>query len=366
MPRLGSDISLAGVTIRLELLPIAVAIALLSGVDVALALAIALLVHELGHLAAARAAGARASRLTLQLGGGGAYARPLESSGLRIAVLAAGPAATALLAAAACVSPLPAFLRQVPWAAAVWSVYQLAPFPPLDGGRILQLALEGRGVSATRIWFLGWALGAGLAVLIVVLDGRQLAPVVLLSGIALILGRAEAGYVRHVDAYAAWERGDHRAVIAVVRRLPDYLERSVRTTILELGVMSAMEVGEIEALVSLTAELPASRPVVMRGAEWLLGRGREEGAKLAQRALDALDAEVVRPEGAEREPFADLAFRYAVHEAAALRPESALGLLERAVDLGFADVDRLEADATLAGVRIHPRYATIRARLGSA
>lgn len=355
-----TDLSLGPVTLRLELVPITLGLAFVSGPVEALGFFAAIAVHEGGHWLAARALGLRAPKLVLQLGGGGSYIRETLDPRAKILTLLAGPAASfvfALLLFGLMVAGVPG-AGALWFAATLWTLYQLMPFPPLDGGLLLRLVLAGR-FGATLPWRLGWALGLAISVGLVVVDNALLQPVVLLAGLAIILGRAESGYVRHLDAYEAWQRGDHARVVRLVDRLPDYLEAEDKTKLHELGVFSAMELGDVELVETTTTNVSAHRPVAIVAAEWLLVRGRAHGAKLAEKALDALDQELVRPTSEERERFADLAFRYAVFEVRELRAESALGLLERAIALGFRDLDRLEADGELAKLAEHPRHRRV-------
>jgi hypothetical protein len=249
------------------------------------------------------------------------------------------------------------------YASMVWGAYQLSPYPALDGGQAIRAIFASRSKSATLLWRLQWLAGLLTSISIAYLFPSFLEEVVLLSGLALILGRAESGYVRHLDAYAAWERGDHKAVIELVRRLPDYLDRGDKMMLLELGLRSAMELEDEQAAEELGELLPPHRPAVLKAAEWLLSRNSSIGAKLAQRALDALDAETVKPTPDELERFADATFRYAVFEAGQLNHESAIGLIERAIAFGFRDLDRIEADSALKPLARNPRYEGVIARL---
>lgn len=364
-----TDFSIGRVRVRLELVPIILGIAVIVHWEIALAFLVAILVHEAAHWGLARALGAPSTPLILQVTGGGSYVRSIESTKKKIAVLAVGPVASGvatLLALLAAIFGGPSIGKHAGflfYASAVWTMYQLTPFPPLDGGQILRVLLAPRFMSATTAWRTGWAAGFIVAAAWVLADVSYAQPVVLLVGMALILGRGEAGYVRHLDAYAAWEKGDHAKVIRLVKKVPDYIDRSDRRTVLEVGVFSAMELEDASALEEITRQLPPYRPVVIKAAEWLLLRNNPHGAKLAQQALDALDHEVVKPAPDELEVFADLLFRYAVYEARELRSDSALGLLERAIDLGFRDADRLGADVDLGRLEAHPRYRTLRLRL---
>jgi hypothetical protein len=353
-----SDFALGPIKVRLEVLPIVIGIALLSNWKYGLGLFAAICAHECGHAIAAQIFGGK-SALTLQMTGGTNYIRDLAARRAQILTLLAGPVASAFFAALAILAG-PEFF----YAAAVWTVYQLMPFPPLDGGQILRIILLSRGIGATFAWRLGWISGLLLAAAIVGLDSNNLQAVVLLSGMAVILGRGESGYVRHLDAYALWEKQDHRGVLDRVMKLPQYLDREDRARLLELGLFSARELDDEASAAVLAAELPPFQPVVMHTGEWLLTRGNIGGAKIAQRALDAIDQERIKLTAPDdRERYADLTFRYAVYEARERRAESALGLLERAVDLGFADRDRIEADAELRRLADSPRWEKVIAKL---
>jgi Zn-dependent protease len=355
-----SDVTLGPIRLRLELVPIIAGIAFVSSPSLALSFLLAIFVHELGHSLVARKLGITTPKIILQVTGGGSYIREVSEPRRRILVLLAGPAASTFLSAVALV----ARSEDLFYAATVWSVYQLMPFPPLDGGQLLRIVLARRIESATLAWRLGWILGISIAVTFVLIDFGNLQPVVLLTGMALVLGRAESGYVRHLDAYAAWKRGDHRTVVNLANRVPEYLPPEDKRTLFELALRSAIELEDVRAIQSFSDHLPPYSPVVIAAAEWLLGRREGYGAKLAQRALDALDHEQVKLTSREdRERWAELVFRFARWEAIELRGDSALGLLERAVELGFDDTDRLELDGDLLVLRGLPRWQAILRRI---
>jgi membrane-associated protease RseP (regulator of RpoE activity) len=148
---------------------------------------VSVLLHELGHVMAARLLGAR-PRVVLSGLGGRTLTAGL-SRGRRVAVLLAGPLASLLVAGALWAlvnwAPFPAFLREerLLWVVAtgtyllivvnlVWGALNLLPLWPLDGGQIAGEAAEGllgsRGTSlalllsvvmagALTLWDL-WAL----------------------------------------------------------------------------------------------------------------------------------------------------------------------------------------------------------------
>ena len=288
-------------------------------------------------------------------------------------MLLAGPLASLILGLlgwllfAASTTPLG---RTAGWelrhAAFLWTAFQIIPFPPTDGGLLLCRWLEQKTGSATAAWRIAWAVALASSLLAVTLWPRALFPALWLIALAMALGRTEAGFVRHLDAFQAFERGEHRAVLEHVAKLPRWIAARDRAPLAALGLRSALELEDPAAVERFAAELPAHHQEVVRAATWLLASGRESGARLAERALDALDAERTQPGPAELERWADLAFYLAVFEAEGMRPESALGLLERAADLGFDDLARLETEPRLARVSAHPRFTRLTERLGGA
>jgi hypothetical protein len=170
---------------------------------------LSILVHELGHAVLARAAGARASIALVGFGGLTRFttARPL-SRGWSLAISLAGPlvglAVGALLFAVALVvgptltpgGPAAVALQLGIFTSVAWSVLNLLPVLPLDGGQVLRELLPGDppirerraamasivvgSVAAVAAWvFLGWALLSlfmGLFVMTNVLTVRDSAP----------------------------------------------------------------------------------------------------------------------------------------------------------------------------------------------
>lgn len=95
-----------------------------------------ILAHELGHLAALKAAGVRIHRLRLTASGASIRTEPM-SYRQELLTAAAGPAVNVLLSCF--------FLHRVPAAALInlaLLTYNLLPFYPLDGGRILRCLLH--------------------------------------------------------------------------------------------------------------------------------------------------------------------------------------------------------------------------------
>jgi Zn-dependent protease len=143
---------------------------------------VSLLLHELGHVAAARLFGARGRVILSWLGG-----RVLGLEGLgrwrRVAVLLAGPLTNfvvgGLLWAVPSVVPFPAFVLEHHWESPVatglvllivvnlsWGALNLLPLWPLDGGRVACEAAEALGGGrATSVALLLSVVVAGLLTL---------------------------------------------------------------------------------------------------------------------------------------------------------------------------------------------------------
>lgn len=121
---------------------------------------VSILVHELGHALAAMAFGARASIELKGFGGETASSRPL-SRWRSVAMTLAGPGAGFALGAMALgamqalgpmLSPMAEWtLRMLVYVNFAWSVMNLLPVPPLDGGHVLLGVLGRRHERTARI-----------------------------------------------------------------------------------------------------------------------------------------------------------------------------------------------------------------------
>lgn len=134
-----------------------------------------ILVHEMGHAAMGRRLGLAPQGIVIHgFGGLCAYGRaPRGREGVLSS--AAGPAAglslglavwaVALVAGAALPAPITRLLHEVVWFNLFWSVFNLLPMWPLDGGHVLWHALRIR-ISAPRAWQITRAVGIALAILV--------------------------------------------------------------------------------------------------------------------------------------------------------------------------------------------------------
>ncbi|RKS80108.1 Zn-dependent protease [Motilibacter peucedani] len=121
---------------------------------------VAILVHELGHAFAARAAGAREIEIALvALGGVTTYVSPPQSRWSRIGIAVAGP-----LTGVAIGVPLLAVrlagdfsydtarvLESLVFVTLGWAVLNLLPVRPFDGGHVLESALPGSEPTRVRL-----------------------------------------------------------------------------------------------------------------------------------------------------------------------------------------------------------------------
>ncbi len=133
------------------------------------------LFHELGHATLARAFGLEPIHITLHgMGGVTRHARAGAPS-RDLLIILAGPGfgfLLALIGAVALMLPLPMFvgdaLRQLVFLNVLWSVFNLLPIFPLDGGQALSAFLQlflAPGLAWPITWGLGLVLAIGLAVL---------------------------------------------------------------------------------------------------------------------------------------------------------------------------------------------------------
>ncbi len=345
--------------IRADFLLVLIGVGLYAGPIFAGAFVAVIAMHELGHALASP----QPFRLYLQMTGGVDYIKEVQS-GRRTVVLLAGVLTGALSIALGLLIGRMGGVgveigRGLYFAGLIWTGFQLMPFPPMDGGLLIEGTLQKLVPNAVWVFRLQWLLGLLLVAGLVYMMPQLLEPAVWLTGMALVLSRSYAGYIRHLDAYKSWEKGDHRAVIAKVKSAPDYLDRRDRGPLLELGVLSAIELEDRKAVERFSGLLPAYHSATIKSADWLLRNDQPYGAQLAERAFDALDAEQVKRHRIEEDRWADLALRLAVFEAVELRPESALGLLERALELGFDDLDRIEAEGAFQRLHANPRWAKL-------
>ncbi|WP_304171334.1 M50 family metallopeptidase [Limnochorda pilosa] len=190
------------------------------------------LAHELGHSLVGRLFGLRLQRITLYPFGGVAELAGLEraSPRARLATLVAGPLVSLLLFLAG------GWLAgqagpESPWGRWGGSLHEanrgllvanLLPVGPLDGGRMVEVALERRvGVGVARRWLMGAGVGTGVGLGLVGLGGlatgRAWGSLLLLGAFLAVAARREARTIPF--AVLRWALGGPRPLTLGPARL---------------------------------------------------------------------------------------------------------------------------------------------------
>jgi Zn-dependent protease/CBS domain-containing protein len=184
------------------------------GVVFILVLFACVVLHEFGHIWAARRYGIRTPDVTLlPIGGVASMERMPEKPSQEIVVALAGPAVNLIIAVVLALvlgvgalgivdptqmafdGPYASFLAQVAVANVILLVFNLIPAFPMDGGRVLRALLAmwlGYG-PATRV---AARIGQALAVLFAVLGFMGNPLLVLIAVFIFLAAGGEAGYVR--------------------------------------------------------------------------------------------------------------------------------------------------------------------------
>ncbi len=157
--------------------------------------AVSVLVHELGHAVLARRVGARPAITLMAMGGVTTYTPPRELSRLEsLGISLAGPAVGIVLGGALLLlrpeedpPGLAGFaLRAAIFTTLGWSLFNLLPIVPLDGGQALRELLPGNPVTrARRASVISIVLAVGLA--LVALQNRWIGTFGLILAAFLVL-----------------------------------------------------------------------------------------------------------------------------------------------------------------------------------
>ena len=185
--------------------------AAIDGVVFIIALFLCVVLHEFGHVFAARRYGIRTSDVTLlPIGGVASLERMPEKPSQEIAVALAGPAVNLVIALVLIVvlgarfdlsqmaqleEAQSTLTGRIAAANVVLFVFNLIPAFPMDGGRVLR-ALLAIGMGYTRATRVAASIGQGLAVLFGFL-GLMGNPLLVLVAVFIFLAASgEAGYVQ--------------------------------------------------------------------------------------------------------------------------------------------------------------------------
>jgi len=254
------------------------------------------LLHEFGHVFAARAFGIKTNDVTLlPIGGLASIERIPEKPSQEIAIALAGPAVNVVIAGAlflffglpttsdvsALENPQFSLLQRVAVANVVLAVFNMIPAFPMDGGRVL------RALLATRLGFLKATRGAAVVgqVLAVAFGFLGLFGNPLLILVALFVFLAASGEARAVEARAiarGYTAGD--AMITSFERLSpastadEAAALLLRTTQQEFPVVSPT--GTFEGCVTRSLLIDALRE---RGGATPVGEFMRKEAPLVPR-----------------------------------------------------------------------------------
>jgi Zn-dependent protease len=361
---------------------------------------LAVLVHELGHAVLARAAGAAPSIALAGFGGVTTYTLPRRvSRGRSIGISLAGPAVGlviggALLVYDRSVGVAAGTLAASAWSAAVfttigWSVLNLLPILPLDGGQALRELLPGDPPTRARraAWVsvvvgaavvllalkASYVFGALLAGFLVVNNvlalrspseqaARPATPEAELSGL-LWSGQVAEAKAR-LDALPADRPVDPAVRAAVLAAAGDtdageaaladqVAERPGDVNVAALALLVRVLRRDWDAV---TAVLTGPRAADVPPA--LVVRAQEEAFHAGDFAVSARIGESATERVAEqsREVAGLLAYNTACGWAQAGELDLGMRAFERAARLGFGDLTQVDSDDDLAPLRGRPGY----------
>jgi len=300
---------------------------------------LAVVIHELGHGVLGALLTRRPARFDLQLGAADAYVGPEESLAVRRTVTAGGLGLSLAYAIGRTALGLEA---SAAWA---WLAYQAFPLPATDGGVALRDAMVRVGLGPAAAFSRTYAVGGALALLLLVVlwtAGAMTAfgLALVLAALGVVIAETERPALTHLEAHRAWSEGRHDDVLAWAERLGRSSLR-LKRHVYDLGLRSATELGDADAVQRFGEGLPASNPSRLEAAELLLDLAREAGARWAEEAVADYDRAPSAWSEAQRDQLRQLLIRFSRYETRAERPRSASSLLARARALGPVDLEWL-------------------------
>ena len=331
---------------------------------------VAVLVHELGHAVLARQTGAAPEIALAGLGGITSYVppRPL-SRGRQIAIAGAGPLVglvlgAVLLAVARSLefeagSLTEVVLSTAVWTTLGWSVLNLLPLLPLDGGQIMRELLPGAPVlRERRAAVVSVVVGVAVAVLAYrahVVFGAVLAALFVVSNI-VTLRAPRPPELSTAEREVADLIAQHRVPEARALSEREALARPGDASATVLMVSVHAHAADWDAVVSDLRGPPRALvppELVFRIQEAAYAQGAfAAGARICEAYGDRAGART-----------SYLAFVAAAGWAQAGDADRALAALRAAVGLGFDDLRALDTDPRLAVLRGGPGFAEVTAPL---
>jgi Zn-dependent protease len=396
---------------------------------------VSVLLHELGHAFAFRRFGQEPEILLQGMGGltsGSGEALPprrdivVSLAGPLTGMVLLGLPALAIARSASGLSPdTRTILSDIVFVNVAWSVLNLLPILPLDGGRVSAalLSLRNAGSGERQAHFLSAAVSGAAAVWAASsgqMFGALFAGFFCAYNVSQLSARRNASLEERVaDGWRALARGDaRRAQESAQAALADRPSAAVMTHARELLAWARLAEGDADGANAALARLPHGRrpsPSLRAALHLEAGRSDEALDELVAAyqerdfspatpavvdtvtrsgLLDALVERLLAPGGPgpsavallavqlhATERFGDavrigalaleagpddpgrVAYNLACSEARAGDTEAALAWLERAADFGFDDLALVDGDADLDTVRGDGRFTALRRRL---
>jgi Zn-dependent protease len=290
----------------------------------AVALALSILAHELGHTLVSRILGLRVTRIVIFLLGGvseieGDPVRPRDE----FAIAAAGPVVSFLLAASCWAgslippphSSLAVMLVLLAWSNLVVAVFNVLPGLPLDGGRLVQ----------SLVWAVGRSRTSG--VVVAAWSGRVLA---LVLALAVLVGNVATGNSHSVSVTSI---GAAAMGFAVSAFLWIGASQALRAAAISRRA-ATLQVGQ---LLRRTIYLPAATPI----SEAMRQVAESQASGIVVIDLGGRSRALVRESDIRQlEP--------------SRRPWTTLAEVSRPLEPGLIIDDNLAGEAVLDIVRAHP------------
>jgi Zn-dependent protease len=328
----------------------------------------AVLVHELGHAVAARSTGARPSILLAGLGGVTSYVPPRPLSRTRSIVISlAGPGVGLAIGAALLV-----YARQVGTGSDLagdvltvavfttlgWSILNLLPVLPLDGGQTMRELLPGSPrVRTVRAAAVSVVVGVAVAVLALVYSyvfGAVLAGFLALTNVLTVrtaLRDRRLDLTQRLGQLLA--AGRHDEAREVLSGEPD-------DVVVHPLVRAAVRQDWPAAVAAVDgAGSPPAEPAMVLAAQRaaLDGGAPEPAARIGESFLRRLDGVVpVGADGRLREAGSVAAYLAARGWSRAGDADRAMAAFRRSADLGLEDLTAVDTDPDLAPLRPRPEY----------
>src|SRR5829696_606511 len=358
---------------------------------------VSVLVHELGHAVVARSTGASPVITLAGLGGLTSYVPPAPVSRARsVAISVAGPAVGIVIGLVLVGVDVAVDVRSDLWSSVLslgifitlaWSVLNLLPILPLDGGQTMRELLPGspaqREVRAAVVSVvtavviavvavrLGYVFGALMALFLIaanvmtIRQAREVKQLDVSQQVSRLLWAGRVDDARHLagersgeleqrmlDVLAVVGPGDEDgAAMARLRSAAQHPSDPIGSTLLLLADRARRDWSSVAETVRSAPALGSAAVVAVQNAAHAEG-GDLPSAEIGQAYLDRTG----RPEFDGPGHPAHIAYNTACGWAAVGELERGLAAFQRAAELGFADLTTVDSDPEMAPLRPMPGF----------